>query len=147
MVHCNLTILSIQSCSLMASANDICKRLQRALGSESETAALKLRSEQFGALNSNRDRVDFAWKLLHERGLFPEVKDNCKNNDLSEKFRKDGNKEFGLKRDHAAFDAYTRSIAHATGDGDCLALAFANRSAVMFQRKLYRECLNVSKLC
>lgn len=43
-----------------------------------------------------------------------------------------------------AHEFYTKSVAFAVKGDDTLALAYANRSAVLFEKGLYEECLRVS---
>ena len=48
---------------------------------------------------------------------------------------------FQGRRDEQALEKYTRSVAVAPPDGDCLAVAFANRSAVALRTGEYASCV------
>lgn len=100
-------------------------------------------SEHFNELKTNAERVDCAYKLLLEFDRFPRVDKARKSDEVSLKWREAGNKLYKATKDGEAMEMYTRSVAFAE-DGENLGLAFANRSAVLFQRKMYRECLDVS---
>lgn len=63
-----------------------------------------------------------------------------KSSALSLKFRNEGNAAYCQKNDSKAIVFYTRSISVALPDSEELAIAFANRSAVLFRRKDYVHC-------
>ncbi|KAJ8958198.1 hypothetical protein NQ317_012219 [Molorchus minor] len=48
---------------------------------------------------------------------------------------------FGAKKDLDAIKLYTESIAYAENGSSHLGLAYANRSAVLFENRYYEECL------
>lgn len=117
--------------------NDLCRHL-------SASGAIISTSEQFASLSSNVERVRFVNDLFEKFKLWPQVSAGCaKNCELSGQYRLEGNTLFKLKRDGEALKMYTKSIAFAAEKSETLGLAFANRSAVLFERKLYRECLEV----
>ncbi|KAF4524027.1 hypothetical protein B566_EDAN013129 [Ephemera danica] len=59
----------------------------------------------------------------------------------SEKFRKEGNETYQKTEMKKAHELYTKSISYAPVDSAELALAYANRSAVLRSMKKCRECL------
>lgn len=119
------------------------KALCRAL---TDSGRVKQITDEFAALRSNGERTKLAHRLLREFQLFPRVKSEFKSETVSCEFRNKGNELFKTKKDGLALEMYTKSIAHAPKDAECLGLAFANRSAVFFEKKLYRECLNVRSI-
>jgi SET and MYND domain-containing protein 4 len=64
-----------------------------------------------------------------------------KSNSESEKFRQEGNKLYKNGKFFEALLKYNASLCYAE-DYSNLALAYANRSAVYFELKLYQPCLN-----
>lgn len=105
-----------------------------------------LRAEQFVQYCETRNlpdhkRVDLA--LLCEELTYPFVQGNAKDDEMSEHSRRLGNEKFGTKLYQDALQHYNASVALATGNGDTLALAYANRSALLFEKKFYKECLKV----
>lgn len=104
-------------------------------------------ADRFNELKTNAERVDCAYNLLLEFGRAPRVDKARKSDEVSLKWREAGNKLYMAGKDGEALEMYTRSVAFAE-DGENLGIAFANRSAVLFRRKMYRECLDVSaSLC
>ncbi|XP_018564419.1 SET and MYND domain-containing protein 4 [Anoplophora glabripennis] len=98
-------------------------------------------SKLFSILETNSERVDFAYRLLDEYHLLPALSEDLKNNDLAAKIRQKGNEMFKVKKNGEAIELYTQSVALAADGSEYLALAYANRSAVLFERGFYRECL------
>lgn len=58
--------------------------------------------------------------------------------------RQKGNEKFKQKKAQECHEFYTKSIALAESGSENLALAYANRSAILFDVGLYKECLHVS---
>ena len=71
---------------------------------------------------------------------FQAEKEKVKSVELSEQIRKRGNEEFKCKNLKKSLDLYTESIFYAPKGQECLALAFANRSLVLYHLNEYREC-------
>lgn len=110
----------------------------------SVSGEVSISSERFAGLMTNLERVKFAAEYLEKFGLWPRVSAGClRSDELSVRYREDGNRAFKGKRDGEALEMYTKSIAFAKSGSEAMGLAFANRSAVLFERKLYRECLEV----
>ncbi|XP_050298732.1 SET and MYND domain-containing protein 4 isoform X2 [Anthonomus grandis grandis] len=98
-------------------------------------------SKSFFLLKSNEKRVSFAYDLLQENRILPQLSIDKKNNKKSEEFRQKGNEWFKNKNSKKALECYTKSVAFAKSGSQNLALAYANRSAVLFENGLYQECL------
>jgi SET and MYND domain-containing protein 4 len=64
--------------------------------------------------------------------------------ETAEKFRSEGNLHFRNRDYHQALLAYNQSLCYAQAND--LSLAYANRSAVYLEAKLYDECLENIKL-
>lgn len=101
-------------------------------------------SERFASYESSVERVEFVSGLLERFELWPRVSVSCGKIDMvSGEYRELGNRAFKRKQDGEALEMYTRSVAFAKEGSEALGLAFANRSAVLFANKLYKECLQV----
>lgn len=121
--------------------HDLLSALHRRL---SETGELVSISENFAALSTDLQRVKFAAALLEKFQLLPRTDaGNSKSDRLSQEFRESGNRLFKAKKDGEALEMYTKGAAYAEKGSESLGLAFANRSAVLFEFGLYRECLEV----
>ncbi|KAJ9594028.1 hypothetical protein L9F63_014544, partial [Diploptera punctata] len=108
---------------------------------------------EFMNLTKNSDRVKYATDILERYNLLPDEKIiKVKSLEKSLELRNSGNKAFVEKDDKGALLLYTQSIAVApfpTKEGlpktenpnDALAIAFANRSAVLFRLGKYNLCL------
>lgn len=104
-------------------------------------------SERFARFDSNLERVQFVSSLFERFELWPKGGVDClKSDERSGEFREMGNRAFKSKKDGQALEMYTKSVAYARKGSEALGLAFANRSAVLFERKLYKECLQVRNL-
>ncbi|KAG5877079.1 hypothetical protein JTB14_011783 [Gonioctena quinquepunctata] len=64
-----------------------------------------------------------------------------KSNDSSVNYRNDGNAFFKASNYGKALEMYTKSIMFAEIGSESLALAYGNRSAVLFAKTYYNECL------
>ncbi|KAK7072872.1 hypothetical protein SK128_011166 [Halocaridina rubra] len=114
-----------------------------------------------GNLNT-LDMFSLFWSLkeAHET-LTPKIPISRKSKEDSEKFRKEGNKAFEKKNRSEALKLYNKSIVNAPhpplriGDDiqadsqqkpdyetEALSLAYANRSAVLFELQQYEDCLS-----
>lgn len=72
------------------------------------------------------------------------VKDStykAKSSSLASTFRNKGNIAYSHKENNKALLLYTRSVAMAVPESEELALAFANRSAVLLRLEKYNLCL------
>ncbi|KAF4522411.1 hypothetical protein B566_EDAN007661, partial [Ephemera danica] len=74
---------------------------------------------------------------------FNEVKDkqNFKDKEMSNKLRADGNTAYQKGDNMKALELYTKSVAYAPFDSPELALAYANRSAVLRTLGMCHDCL------
>lgn len=64
-----------------------------------------------------------------------------KSSERSEFLRGEGNQFYAQKKFYDALLKYNESLCHAMPQSENLGLAFANRSAVYFEMKLYDKCL------
>ena len=65
---------------------------------------------------------------------------------MAKEFREAGNKEYSAKKFGLAVKLYTVSAMHAPPASEALALAYANRSAVLVQMKKYSSALKDIRL-
>lgn len=88
------------------------------------------------------EKIEYVEKMLIENELIP-VFTNCdsKNDNKSLALRKKGNKMFENENYIDALLFYNESICHANNT-EYLAISYANRSAVYFQLKMYKICLD-----
>ena len=65
-----------------------------------------------------------------------------KSAEKSLQFKQEGNRLFASKQNNLALEAYNKAVSHAPQSehfkGEELSLALANRSAVLYQMKLFR---------
>ncbi|XP_060523174.1 SET and MYND domain-containing protein 4-like [Cylas formicarius] len=125
-------------CDTNKDGRDISQRLLRRLVERSEVTTV---SETFAALETNSDRVNLALDLLKENAVFPQFLVDGKSSELSVEYRQKGNQAFKRKLSVEALEFYTKSILFSPGSSENLALAYANRSAVLFENRLYEECI------
>lgn len=92
------------------------------------------------------DLVFYATKHLKETKGLLNIHKSRKDNQISNKNREIGNKEYGKKKLSNALEYYNRAIAYADHNEptECLALGYANRSAVLFELGYFNECESVS---
>ncbi|RZC33209.1 SET and MYND domain-containing protein 4 [Asbolus verrucosus] len=114
------------------------RRLLRHLTANSDVTAL---SKRFGLLRENFERVDFVVDLLEDADVEIELRSDPKSDEVAAKLREQGNEMYKMKKVKEAWELYTKSISYAEEDGVNLALAYANRSAVLFEVNLHRQCL------
>lgn len=101
-------------------------------------------SKEFSNLTNNADRVSLAYRLLDDYKLFKEPVEDKKNNEVADEYRKRGNEYFKSRKIKEAIECYTQSIVHAKPKTETLGLAYANRSAALFEKRFYEDCLQVS---
>ncbi|KAJ8981121.1 hypothetical protein NQ317_007896, partial [Molorchus minor] len=91
---------------------------------------------------TNNERIDFAYSFCKRHNILDKEflkKEKCNMKSLE--LRNKGNAMFGAKKDLDAIKLYTESIAYAENGSSHLGLAYANRSAVLFENRYYEECL------
>ncbi|KAL5290186.1 hypothetical protein ACFFRR_009874 [Megaselia abdita] len=105
-------------------------------------------SSAFYRLTESFQKVKFAEDLLlkfeHlQKFKLKLVMQNCKTNEKSIAFRKEGNENFSLKSRNyfRALQLYNKSICYSLCDSENIAIGYANRSAVLFELKKYQQCL------
>ncbi|KAF7411682.1 hypothetical protein HZH66_000578 [Vespula vulgaris] len=103
-------------------------------------------TDKFNTLKNDEERVIFTFEVMQEFNVVPKVKNVPKNLVDSIKFREEGNKLFltnplnGYKC-IKVLELYTKSIAYANPSSKELALAYANRSAVLLKIHKYELCI------
>jgi len=103
-------------------------------------------ADRYKKLKTDQERVIFTFNIMLEYNIIPNAAGMPKNAKESENLRKQGNKIFvkSAFNNITCIDAlklYTRAIAFAPYPSEQLALAYANRSAVLFQLGLHTECI------
>ncbi|XP_043261262.1 SET and MYND domain-containing protein 4-like [Colletes gigas] len=101
---------------------------------------------EYKSLSTDEERIIFTLKIMSKYDIIPTVCGDVKNIKESEKLREQGNKVFvsiPLTSDSCleALKLYTKSIAYAPYPSEQLALAYANRSAVLLVVHKYKECI------
>lgn len=74
------------------------------------------------------------------RSQMPSLHAVMKNEEDSIRYREQGNQHFVMGDDLEAIECYTLSLAYANNN-ELMAYAHANRSAALYRKKLYKECL------
>ncbi|XP_023290633.1 SET and MYND domain-containing protein 4 [Orussus abietinus] len=70
----------------------------------------------------------------------PILQAEVKNEEDSVKYREEGNQHFVSGDDIEAMESYTKSLAYADSE-ELKAYAHANRSAALYRKQMYKECL------
>ncbi|KMY93095.1 SET and MYND domain-containing protein 4 [Drosophila simulans] len=106
-------------------------------------------SGKFNELKENHRKVDFVMRALIDFKYIEKIflnvtlrEDKC--NKRSVEFRMLGNEQFSLKNRNyfKALELYNKSICYAEPNSEHLSIGYANRSAVLFEWKRYRQCLD-----
>ena len=86
----------------------------------------------------------------HSRNLFEEFiqeqdanSETAKSEEQAQAFKELGNQEYKQKQFDEAIKFYTKCIQNSPSESEVLPVAFANRSAVFFQKKEYAKSLLV----
>ncbi|EDW10235.1 SET and MYND domain-containing protein 4 [Drosophila mojavensis] len=105
-------------------------------------------SGKFNELKENHSKVNFVEHALIDFKYMEKIFLNVtlresKCNKRSVEFRMLGNEQFSLKnrKYFQALELYNKSICYAEPNSENLSIGYANRSAVFFEWKRYRECL------
>lgn len=105
-------------------------------------------SEELSKIQQNCDRINFVEKLLLQYGQIEKINSEIlvrkkKDNAKSSEFRVQGNHFFSLKykNNFKALELYNQSIYFAEKYSENVSIGYANRSAILFEWKLYKECL------
>ena len=103
-------------------------------------------SKAFISAETDETRMVFMYKVLEEFSLIPPSKCEKKDSAESTKLRNQGNRIFVGNHYKAleyikAWEFYCQSISFALNNSEELALAFANRSAVLVHLKKYSEAV------
>lgn len=73
-----------------------------------------------------------------------------KNNENAASCRAEGNKFYSQKEFIDALVKYNESLCHSSSNSEAMGLAYANRSAVYFEMKMFEKCLKnieIAKSC
>lgn len=98
--------------------------------------------EELDHCSSNTNRVAYVLRLLEDE-QFPSLKcSNQKNKNLSTEQRENGNVLFHSNDLKDALKKYTESISLAPNNSTCLALAYANRAAVLKLLGYFQDSIN-----
>lgn len=104
-------------------------------------------SKDFNDIEENSSRIRFLQKLFDEYGVIIDGKLKMeKSNAIAESCRIKGNQSYANKEFLDALDSYNRCLCFAEPGSKLIALAYANRSAIYFEMKLYENCLKNLKL-
>ncbi|XP_043784520.1 SET and MYND domain-containing protein 4-like isoform X3 [Apis laboriosa] len=74
------------------------------------------------------------------KSQLPELIFEVKNEEDSIQFREEGNQHFVMGDDNEAIKYYTMSLAYANNN-ELMSYAYANRSAALYRKQLFKECL------
>lgn len=74
------------------------------------------------------------------RSQLPLLTPEQKNAEDAIRYREEGNQHFVMSDDIDAIESYTKSLAYANNK-ELMAYAYANRSAALFRKRMYKECL------
>lgn len=108
------------------------------------TAQLPAISEQFAAKRRNCDKVRFVFQLMVKHDRLPQVPlCRSKDNDAAAALRRTGNKLFALKGVNLvkALEMYNQSLCLTELGYPDFAINLANRSAVYFELRMTRACI------
>lgn len=97
---------------------------------------------KFGELKSDEERFIFALRLLDRHKIELIYKSKHKNAADATKLREEGNKLYCSGWDYKAAEKYTASILYAKNSSEELALAYANRSSVLFRMQKFDDSIN-----
>ncbi|XP_053683937.1 SET and MYND domain-containing protein 4 [Sabethes cyaneus] len=102
------------------------------------------------ACRTNIEIINYVHQIVKESGLMDQIqfKEDAKNEAKAIVCRKKGNDFFNpkIKRYIKAIECYNESIALCEPGSEALAIAYANRSAICFELKEYRDCLENIRL-
>lgn len=141
MIRCRFVVVVV-----MAIYDLIADKLFQNLQNENKVADL---SNEFNQLDSDAAKVEFADRVWRNSKIEVDVPMRLsKSLEQSLEFRKEGNQYFSLKnRDYVrALELYNKSICFAEVDSEDMGIGYANRSAIYFDWKKYKLCLENIKL-
>ncbi|XP_035731524.1 SET and MYND domain-containing protein 4-like [Vespa mandarinia] len=103
-------------------------------------------TNKFNTLKNDEERVIFTLEVMQQFNVVPKIKNVPKSHLDSEKFRKEGNKLFLTNpldghKCIQILQLYTKSIAYANPSSEELALAYANRSAILLKIHKFRKSI------
>ncbi|XP_055372440.1 SET and MYND domain-containing protein 4 [Condylostylus longicornis] len=105
-------------------------------------------SKEFSEIRENYEKVNSVEELLVKYQFIERIGLKVtlrleKSNEKSIAFRKEGNEYFSLEKQNyfKALELYNKSICFAQPNSENISIGYANRSAVLFEWKRYKECL------
>ena len=135
------TTIRERTFEIMNAFRDFVRRHQSTF--ESLTEGLKLMCDA-KLPNANAKHVRSALGSIMDRCHFniaPTASESKKSTTEAVNLRNEGNVAFGAERNEEALECYTKSIAFAPDRSEELALAFGNRSAVLYRLQKYELCV------
>lgn len=100
-------------------------------------------SKEFKEISENSDRIKYVQNLLLTHGLIAEGKLKLdKSNAVAESCRTKGNQFYTKKQFLDALESYNKSLCFAESGSETIGMAYANRSAVFFELRLFDNCLD-----
>lgn len=99
-------------------------------------------SNEFNNIQENSARVRYLQNILKEQEVLVDGKLRMAKSDaIAESYRTRGNQFYGNKQFLEALECYNQSLCFAESGSKFFGLAYANRSAVYSELKLYENCL------
>ncbi|KAG5671070.1 hypothetical protein PVAND_001284 [Polypedilum vanderplanki] len=102
-------------------------------------------SKELNNIKDNAEKIKFVEKLLLEKNLMPNSEENMRQNkseNLAKHYRDEGNKHYSKLEFFDALECYNKSLCFCENNSENLAIAYANRSAVYCEMKLYSRALS-----
>lgn len=108
---------------------------------------LEAAMNDFMALPSNYERVNYTDGLLERYGQYEEMERKCtihmsKSNEIALALRMKGNEVFNANDYFRALELFNLSLCSSEPDTGHVAVGYANRSAVLFQMRCFQQCLD-----
>ncbi|XP_043280616.1 SET and MYND domain-containing protein 4-like [Venturia canescens] len=117
-------------------------RLDRKL---QDAGQVKISNDEFSSLRSDDERFSYALSLLEKYDMTPKIEIEEKSSKLSASYRKAGNDLFvsssSKGKRNEIIEFYTKCIAYAEPNSSELSLGYGNRSALLYEARLYEHCL------
>ncbi|XP_013200898.2 SET and MYND domain-containing protein 4 [Amyelois transitella] len=102
---------------------------------------IKPLSQKLLSLTKNDERVLYVYNTLESLKAFPNLLQVSKSDEISTKYRNQGNKYYQQRENYTALQYYNLSLGYAPIESEAYSLSLANRSAVLCSLKAYNECI------
>ncbi|XP_043282538.1 SET and MYND domain-containing protein 4-like [Venturia canescens] len=110
-----------------------------------DAGQVKISNNEFSLLRSDDERFSYALSLLEKYDMTPKIEIEEKSSKLSASYRKAGNDLFvsssSKRKRNEIIELYTKCIAYAEPNSSELPLGYGNRSALLYEARLYEHCL------